>query len=83
MRPIVNNNGDKREELVKQCTDAMDALMEAMKKLSHMAPHGRNYLGNNTRYQEDRKLYCERFNTLEKMHHEIQQEALAIHNGDC
>jgi len=48
--PIVNLNGTSKEELIKQCSDAYEALENAKRYLNHMAPHGRDYPGDFPRY---------------------------------
>lgn len=82
MTPIININGTTRESLVearRNVLTAIDALMEAM---NETAPHGRDYVGEPERYTFDRSIYAARFATLDKLRNEIQDEALAIHNGD-
>lgn len=81
MQPIVNINGTSRKELVQQRIDTMRAIEEVMVKLQTSKPHMRDYLGNNERYNSDLAIYSARFATLDKMRNEVQDEALAIHEG--
>jgi hypothetical protein len=82
MNPIVNINGDSRKTLVDTRIATIRAIEELMKALQETKPHGRNYLGDTERYNADLLIYGTRFNALDKMRNEIQEEALAIHNAD-
>lgn len=85
MKPAVNNNGTSRQSLVEIRVNAMKAVMGAMEALQLTKPHGRDYqsLPNSLeRYEADRAIFVERFSTLDKLHNELQEEALTIHNGE-
>jgi len=81
MRPTVNMNGTARESLVDQRREVMDALRPAMDKLRETAPHGRDYVGSPAQYDMDRATYLARYETLLKLFHDLQEEALLIMNG--
>ena len=79
MRPIITMNGDTRRELVAQRFAAMRAIRSAMTALEELCPNGRNYIGNAERFTTDRAIHAARFATLDQLHNELQDEALAIH----
>ena len=81
MQPNINMNGTDRKDLVRYRLDTMDAIRKTMAKLIEFKPHGRDYIGS-MNYTPDLAIWNERFATLDKMLNEIQEEALAIHNGD-
>lgn len=78
MNPIVTLNGTSRQALVEQRISAMRAVRSVMERLGEMAPHGRDYIGESERYNEDRTIHRARIAVLDSLHNEIEEEALAI-----
>jgi hypothetical protein len=78
MTPFVTISGDKRETLVNDRVDCLTPLREAMKRMCHTMPNGRNYIGHSDAYERDRAIYAERYKTLQNLHDDILHEAMAI-----
>lgn len=81
MRPFVNINGTSRTALVDQRREAMDAIRVAMEKLQETKPHGRDYSGDNARFDHDRGVYNRRFTKLDELYNDLMEEALGIQEG--
>lgn len=81
MTPIVNINGDSREELVRQRRDVADACFALIKALSDMAPNGRNYIGNTELLETDRGIHRDRVALIDHLRNAVIDEAVAIQNG--
>ena len=83
MQPVINNNGETKESHVEKRIDIRNAIMETMKRLQEIAPHGRDYqtlADSQARYNTDLEIYRARFAMLDKLNNEILDEALAIQN---
>jgi len=81
MKPIVNINGTSREELIEQRIDARRAVTALMETLQHMAPNGRDYIGNQEAFDRDRAIYRERFAALDALYNTLLDEALNIQDS--
>jgi hypothetical protein len=79
--PKVNNNGTSREELIQQRIRAREAVIQAIRVMSEMRPHGRDYLGDTETYHRDRVTHDERIAVLDKLYCELLDEAVAITNS--
>ena len=75
--PFVHLDGSPRESLVKARTDAAYALITALNVLTETAPHGRDAL-HPSHYIEMLEVYRQRYGAIEKMVHELMQEAEAL-----
>lgn len=85
IHPIINLNGESRENHVNARMDARYALQEAMKCLSALRPHGRDYPGrdNADRFSFDLSEYNRRFAALDEIANVLLDEALTLHReGD-
>jgi hypothetical protein len=78
MKPIININGATRESHVQARIEARAAIQAAMKAVSELRPHGRDYLGDTARLDADMKIYIERFAALTALYNELEIEALEI-----
>jgi len=77
MQPVVNLNGSSRDDLIAQRIALRAALMDAMKALSNMSPHLRDY-SDVSDWQRDRAVYVERFKALDRLYGEVGEEAASI-----
>jgi hypothetical protein len=77
MQPVVNLNGSSRDDLIAQRIALRSALMDAMKALSNMSPHLRDY-SDVSDWQRDRAVYVERFKALDRLYEEVGEEAASI-----
>jgi hypothetical protein len=73
MQPVVNLNGTSREALIGQRLTLREALRQATKALSDMAPHLRDY-NEVIDWQRDRAVYTERFKVLDRLYNELSDE---------
>jgi len=79
MNPVITINGTARKSLVADRLEILRAVRDAMSAMQAIAPHGRDYVGQNERYAADRAIYQARFALLDQLHNEIEEEALSIH----
>lgn len=82
MNPIININGATAKSHIEARIVARQTLREAMEALSHIRPHGRDYLGDVGRYNDDLAIHNERQAMLDKLYNELEMEALAIQEGE-
>ena len=78
IRPILNINGSSAFDLIDQRRHAMDALLEAIDALKHVAPNGRDYPGHYDRCIADRETHFDRLAALHALREELLDEALYI-----
>lgn len=79
--PIVNNNGDKRQDLIDQRLDVMRELDKAIDLMRQNGPHGRNYqLNPEGSFKAAQDLHRERVDMLVQLRNDLNDEALAIMN---
>ena len=82
IRQVVNINGTSRADLIKQRTDVMAALYNAIDALKQGMPNGRDYPNDKEQCVADRQKQYGRIATLNAMRDELLEEALLIQNGD-
>lgn len=79
MKPTVNLNGDRREELVRQLLAARVALQAAAAAVAEAMPHGRNYQGGTPgQYSTDRAEAEENIRVLRGMAEQYYQDAIRL-----
>jgi len=78
IKPIININGSSAFDLIDQRRNAMDALLEAIDALKHVAPNGRDYPGHYDRCIADRETHFDRLTALHALREELLDEALHI-----
>lgn len=78
IQTFININGESREVHLQYRTDAREALHEAMRCLSRLRPHGRDYPGLNERYEADVAEHQRRYNELTTLWNALTEEVVAI-----
>jgi hypothetical protein len=78
MKPTVNLNGDRREELVRQLLAVRVALQAAMAVVGEAMPHGRNYPLNDGQYAIDRAEAEENIRVLRRMAEQYYHDAIKL-----
>lgn len=81
IHPIINLNGESRQYHIDARIGLRGTLQEAMRRLSALRPHGRDYPGaeGRQRYDADLTEYQARFATLDALANVLLDEALALH----
>lgn len=79
MNPALNINGTSAHSLVADRRKVMTALKDAMDAMTALQPHGRDYVGKDHQYSLDRALHQERQLMLVRLHDDIMNETLDIH----
>lgn len=79
--PIVNINGTSKDELLKQHTDIIHAIMDVKVALNKATPHGRDYQHNpSDHYIMARERHVRWVKTLSDLENEIMEIAVSINN---
>ncbi|MBO0784324.1 MAG: hypothetical protein J2P37_36440 [Ktedonobacteraceae bacterium] len=79
MIPVVHLNGTSRDELLKQITDAIEAVNTAMGALQKAAPHGRDYyVQSSTAIMTAMNQHYDRLEKLRDVRDELQRIGEAI-----
>lgn len=78
IRPIINLNGETRQNHIDRRIDARTALREAMARLSELRPHGRDYPNAKDRLAMDLSEYTRRFAELDALANILLDEALGL-----
>jgi hypothetical protein len=78
IRPTLNINGSSAFDLIDQRRNAMDALLEAIDALKHVAPNGRDYICERDRLTADRTTHFDRLAALHTLREELLDEALHV-----
>lgn len=82
MNPIININGATRESHIEARLIARQTIRDAIEAMSHIRPHGRDYLGDVGRYNDDLAIHNERQAMLNRLYNDLETEALAIQDGE-
>lgn len=75
MSPTININGTSRRGLMEQRLEAIHAIDAAIAALKYSLPHGRDYIGDETTYQKDRRIHDERIKGMLNLKATLQAEA--------
>lgn len=78
IQPIINLNGQSREEHVRLRADAIEALQKAFAALAQLRPHGRDYCGDHERYRADLKEHTRRLTAINDLEDALVAEGLSI-----
>lgn len=81
MKPIINNNGTSREDLVNARIEAREACLALMQALGAIAPNGRDYIGQPEACKRDLEIYSARLSSLDALYIALGEEAMEIQNG--
>lgn len=76
--PRINMNGMTANEHIELRLKARKALQELRGVVNELAPHGRDYLGDQADYAKDRETHYERVRYLDGLFETLLEEALAI-----
>lgn len=77
--PTVNINGNTKASLMADHLAAKKALEAAVAAFREIAPHGRNYPGQEDSYRYAREAYVLRLAALQEMVSDVYGIAIAIH----
>ena len=77
IRPAVNLNGDTKQTLLDQTTEARRALQAAAVAMIQAAPHGRNYQTGGD-FQADRQEFSRRIKLIQELADLYHQDTVAI-----
>ena len=78
MQPRLNLNGTAARSLIEDRMAVLNAIEALMTAMQQTGPHGRDYIGDADAFGHARKVYCDRFNLLDKLRNDVTDEALAI-----
>ena len=76
--PIINLNGTARHDLLRDHIEALQALQEAIGKLSAVSPHGRDYQTTPGAYEIARSEHADRITKLRQVAAEIETIAESL-----
>lgn len=76
--PIININGETRDNHIAGRLKVADAIMDVIAALSEIEPNGRDYPGAYDQCYADRQKHGERIAMLDKLRNTILDEALHI-----
>lgn len=82
--PRINPNGESRKNHIESRVAAHDAVRAAMKVLSELRPHGRDYpsASDSVAFTTALSGYNKRYAMLDRLANELMQEAIVLHQGD-
>lgn len=78
INPQINLNGMTANEHIRLRMEFRKKLMDAMKVLAELRPHGRDYISEPDRYKNDLDIYYARFRALDHLYNVVEQEAFKI-----
>jgi hypothetical protein len=80
--PTIHTNGDTKDTLYKQCSDALEAVRMAVEACREMTPNGRNYYPQNGNALTTAMIeHCNRLVNLTTVQNELARMLEGIADG--